>query len=86
MRFYVTPHILRLLVTMVEVIEREGRTDWREIERSTRFDPVLFNEVRTQASRAHFIRGDKLTTAGELLVEGVEILREHKTDWEEIEV
>jgi len=86
MKFYVTPHILRLLVTMVEVIEREGRTDWREIERGTRFAPVLFNEVRTQASRAHFIRGDKLTTAGELLVEGVEILREHKTDWEEIEV
>ncbi len=85
-KFHVTPHILGLLLAMTDVIEREGKLDWKKVERATKFDPDVFNEVHTQASYSHFIRGEKLTTAGELLVEGVEILKEHQTLWEEIEL
>jgi len=85
-KFHVTPHVLRLLLAVAEVVEEEGKLDWKKVERITKFDPDLFNEVHTQASYSHFIRGEKLTTAGELLVEGVEILKEYRTFWEEIEV
>lgn len=85
-KFHVTPHILRLLLAMTEVTEKEGKLDWKKVERATKFDPDVFNEVHAQASYSHFIRGDKLTTVGELLVEGVAILREYRTFWEEIDV
>ena len=85
-KFHVTPHMLRLLAAMAESIETQGKVDWKKVEKATRFDPDVFNEVRNQASYSHFIRGDKLTTAGELLVEGMEILKDYKTFWREIEI
>ncbi len=85
-KFHVTPHMLRLLTAMAESIETRGKVDWKKVEKMTRFDPDIFNEVRNQASYSHFIRGDKLTTAGELLVEGMEILKDYKTFWREIEI
>ncbi len=85
-KFHVTPHVLRLLAAMAESIENQGKLNWKKVEKATRFDPDVFNEVRTQASYSHFIRGDKLTTAGELLVEGMEILKDYKTFWKEIEI
>ena len=83
--FQVTPHILRLLISANQAQER-GKIDWRAAERNCELDPQVFASTIDHARNLHYIKGDKITTAGQLLIEGTEILRQVRTFWEEIEI
>lgn len=83
--FHVTPHLLRLLLAAAES-SSDGRINWKETEKISRLDPETFEKTLSQATQSHFIRADKLTSAALLLIEGVLILKEAKTHWEETEL
>ncbi len=84
--FHVTPHVIRLLLAAEEATDEKGKINWKQAERISLFDPDIFQKTLTQAIKSHFIKGDKITSAGFLLLEGVKILEEVKTFWEEIEI
>ncbi len=83
--FPVTPHILRLLLAAEQALEN-GKINWKKAERNCELDPEIFRNVILQGEKLHFIRGDKITSAGWLLIEGVELLTHVKSLWEEIEL
>ncbi len=83
--FHVTPHLLRLLLAAAES-SQNGKINWKEAEKNSMLDPETFQKTLAQANQSHFIRSDKITSAGLLLIEGLLLLKEIKTHWEEIEL
>ncbi len=84
--FHVTPHLVRFLLAAREATDEKGRVNLKEAEKLSGLDPEIFGKTLTQARISHFFKEDKITTAGTLLLEGVELLREAMTLWEEIEL
>ncbi len=82
--YHVTPHILRLLISIQDSIQN-GRIDWNKAEEKCPLDPEVFNNTVKQLRTLMYVKGDKLTTAGKLLIEGANMLRNIKVVWEEIE-
>ena len=83
--YHVTPHILRLLVSIQNNI-KNGRIEWKKVERESLLDPEVLKDTIQQLRTLMYIKGEKLTTAGKLLIEGVEQLKSIKVLWEEIEL
>ncbi len=81
----VTPHLLRLLSAAASNLEN-GKINLKATEKASRLDPEVFRDVLLQAEKFHFIRAGKITSAGRLLIEGLELLENVKTRWREIEV
>ncbi len=84
--FHVTPHLVRFLLAAREATDEKGRVNLKEAEKVSGLDPEIFEKTLTQAKISHFSKDEKITTAGFLLLEGVELLKEVMTLWEEIEV
>ncbi|MCD6454332.1 MAG: DUF505 family protein [Candidatus Aminicenantes bacterium] len=83
--FPVTPHLLRLLIAASQSSE-SGKINWKEAEKLSGLATEVFEKNLVQATQSHFIHSDKITTAGNLLIEGVLLLKEVKTAWNEIEL
>ena len=83
--YHVTPHILRLLLS-IQNNTKNGRIDWKEVEKESLFDAEVLKDTIQQLRTLMYIKGDKLTTAGKLLLEGINLLKNIKVVWEEIEI
>jgi len=77
--------LLRLLIAASQSSE-SGKINWKEAEKLSGLATEVFEKNLVQATQSHFIHSDKITTAGNLLIEGVLLLKEVKTAWNEIEL
>ena len=84
--FHLTPHLARFLMAAKEATDEKGRVNLKEAEKISGLDPEVFGKTLTQAKVSHFFKEDKITTAGELVLEAIEILSQAITLWEEIEI
>ncbi len=84
-KFHVTPHMLKILAAASENQEA-GRINWKETERACSLDTEVINETILAMRKLMFIKADKLTTAGRLLLEGMELLAGIHGKWEEIDI
>ncbi len=84
-RFHVTPHSLRVLIAVSRNTEGNA-IDWKAAERDSKLDPEMFGESIKLLRTFFYVKGEKLTTAGKLLLEGVELLKKIKVKWQEIEI
>ncbi len=82
--YHVTPHILRLLIAIYNNTS-DGNIDWKKVEQECPLDPKILKDTIQQLRTLMYIKGDKLTTSGRLLVEAVQLLKNIKVVWEEIE-
>ena len=84
--FPVHPRVLKVLLAARESLDEKKQINWKETERESGLEPRTFEETVAQLRTLLYIKGDKLTTAGWLLVEGVDLLEEFMVKWEEVEV
>ncbi len=84
-RFHVTPHMIRVLAAALKNTEK-NRIDWKATERDCQLDPEMFNESVNMLRTFFYVKAEKVTTAGKLLIEGVELLKNIKVKWQEVEV
>ncbi len=84
-KFHVTPHMLRVLAAAAKNTDSNNRIDWKATERACLLDPEMFNESVNMLRSFLYIKSEKITTAGKLLLEGVELLKNVKVQWPEIE-
>ncbi|NPA95112.1 MAG: DUF505 domain-containing protein [Thermodesulfobacteria bacterium] len=83
--FHVTPHMLRLLAAAAESTEN-GQINWKEAERKSGLDSEVMEETVLALRKLIYIKSDKITNAGKLLLEGMDILADTRLEWEEIEI
>jgi len=83
--FHVTPPMLRLLAA-AENNQENGKINWKEAERESGLDPEVVSETALALRKLFYVKSDKITTAGKLLLEGLDILKDARYDWEEIEI
>lgn len=83
--FHVTPPMLRLL-SAAENNQENGKINWKEAERESGLDPEVVSETALALRKLLYVKSDKITTAGKLLLEGLDILKDARYDWEEIEI
>jgi hypothetical protein len=84
--FPVTPRVLKVLLAAQESLDDKGQINWKETERQSGLEPRAFEDTVAQMRTLLYIKGDKITSAGWLLVEAAELLDEFMVEWEEIEV
>ena len=84
--FPVTPRVLRVLIAAAEDLDEKGQINWKMTERKSGLSPRDFEDTVSQLRTLLYIKGDKITNAGLLLVEGFELLEDLIVEWEEIEV
>jgi len=58
----------------------------KELERLVDLDPESYRDAMVLAEQCRFFLKDAVTPAGALVLEGMALLREVKTAWEEVEV
>ena len=85
MEFQVTPHVLQLLEVAKKWQERGG-IDWKKVEKEITMARDTYMNAITLARKLLFLKNDKISTSGEILLEGLAILHKAKTSWEEIDV
>ncbi|RUM91670.1 MAG: hypothetical protein DSZ23_01460 [Thermodesulfatator sp.] len=83
--FHVTPHILRILQAAAEHIEN-GKINWKKTERACGLDTEVINETVLAMRKLMYLKSDKITGAGRLLLEGQEMLANAKVHWEDVEL
>ncbi len=83
--FHVTPHMLRLLAAAYDNLEN-GKINWKEAERASGLDPEVISETALALRKLMYVKSDKITNAGKLLLEGMDILADARLEWEEIEI
>lgn len=84
-KFHVTPYMLRVLEAALKNTEK-NRIDWKAAERECMLDAELFNESLNMLRTFFYVKAEKVTTAGKLLLEGAELLKKVKVKWHEIEI
>ncbi len=82
---HVSPHMLRILEAAAKN-QVNGKIDWKQTERSCGLAKEIINETVLAMRKLMYIKSDKLTNAGKLLLEGMEMLAEIRVEWEEIEI
>ncbi len=85
MEFHVTPAMLRLLAA-AEKNTKNGKINWKQAERDSGLDQEVVNETALALRKLMYVKSDKLTNAGKLLLDGMDILLDARLDWEEIEM
>ncbi len=85
-KFHVTPHMLRVLAVAIKHTDDNNRIDWKAAERECLLDTEMFNETVNSLRTFFYVKAEKITTAGKLLLEGVELLKNIKVKWQEIEI
>ena len=83
--FHVTPAMLRLLLA-AERNEINGKINWREAEKDSGLDPDVVSETALALRKLLYVKSDKITNAGKLLLDGIDILADTRLDWEEVEI
>ncbi len=83
--FHVTPAMLRLLAA-AEANSENGKIDWKQAEKDSGLDSEVLNETALALRKLIYVKSDKLTNAGKLLLDGMDMLMDAKLDWEEIEI
>ncbi len=83
--FHVTPAMLRLLAAAAKNQEK-GRINWKAAERESGLDPEVISETALALRKLLYIKSDKLTTAGKLILDGMDVLSDAMLEWEEIEI
>ncbi len=83
--FHVTPHMLRLLDAAARH-QTNGKIDWKQTERSCGLEADIISETVLAMRKLMYIKSDKITNAGKLLLDGLDILSRAKVEWEEIEI
>ncbi len=93
LEFPLNPHLCRFLRAVEEVgeplasgkvkVKPEAR---KELEARVDLDPETYRDAMVLASQCRFFLNDAVTPAGALILEGMSLLREVKTAWEEVEV
>ena len=83
--YHVTPHILRVLIAASHNTVG-GKIDWKKTERECGLDSKVMNETLLHMRKLIYIKSDKITNAGKLLLEGVELLSKAKLSWNEVNI
>ena len=83
--FHVTPAMLRLLAAAEKNTEN-GKINWREAERDSGLDPEVVSETALALRKLIYVKSDKLTNAGKLLLDGMDMLADARFEWEEVEI
>ncbi len=83
--FHVTPYILKILKTASQNMIN-NQIDWKQTEKECGLDKEIMNETVLQMRKLMYIKSDKITNAGKLLLEGLELLSRTSLKWAEIEV
>ncbi len=83
--YHVTPHILRILLAASHNIIG-GKVDWKKTEKECGLDRDVMDETMLHMRKLMYIKSDKITNAGKLLLEGVELLSKAKLSWTEVRI
>ncbi len=83
--FHVTPAMLRLLAAAEKNTEN-GKINWKEAERDSGLDPEVANETALALRKLIYVKSDKITNAGKLLLDGMDMLADARFEWEEVEI
>jgi len=94
LEFPLNPHVCRFLRAVEEVgepMKGSGKIKLapekrKELERLVDLDPESYRDAMVLAEQCRFFLKDAVTPAGALVLEGMALLREVKTAWEEVEV